>query len=67
MNERFFQCLDVRHADIRDLDFTTIVGDASRVILWWDAHGDDLANFVLGELLPILKQRDALVGVHDIY
>ena len=66
MNERFFECLDVRHGDIRDVEFTTIVGNASRVMLWWDAHGGDLANFILGEPLPVLKQRDALVGIHDI-
>ena len=66
VDDRFFECLDVRHADIRDVDFAAVVGDAPRVLLWWDAHGDDLAEFVLGELLPILEEREALVGVHDI-
>lgn len=66
VGDRFFSCLDVRNGDIRDVDFGPIVGDAGRVILWWDAHGADLGWFVLGELLPTLAKRDALVCVHDV-
>ncbi len=66
VGDDFFDRLEVHHTDIREVDFGAIVGDAPRVLLWWDAHGDDLAWFVLGVLLPLLRDRDALVCVHDV-
>jgi hypothetical protein len=66
VGDDFFARLDIHHTDIRDVDFRDLIGDEKRVLLWWDAHGDDLAWFVLGEILPTLAGREAVVCVHDV-
>jgi FkbM family methyltransferase len=58
--------LRVYELDIMELDFAPVIGDARRVLLWWDAHGDELARHLLAELLPLLQQRENLIAVHDV-
>ena len=58
--------LDAREEDIAAADFETLVGDAARVLVFWDAHGYHLAEHVLGRLLPALADRPHLVLAHDI-
>jgi len=58
--------VDAREADIAGADFEAIVGDAARVLIFWDAHGYHLADHVLGRLLPLVARRPHLVVMHDI-
>ena len=44
--------LEAREEDIAAADFEAIVGDATRVLILWDAHGYHIAEHVLGRLLP---------------
>jgi hypothetical protein len=58
--------VDARVADIVHADYRAIVGAARRVLVLWDAHGFEIADAVLGHLLPVLAERDHFVLVHDI-
>jgi len=58
--------LDVLQADILDVPAQRLFGDARRVILLWDAHGDELGRYVLSGLLPALQGREHLVILHDV-
>jgi hypothetical protein len=62
----WFDRIDARRAEILSADFETIIGDHQRVLLLWDAHGFEIAELVLGEILPRLVDRDHLLLMHDI-
>lgn len=62
----WFDRLDARRADILIADYGRIIGDARRVLLLWDAHGFDIAEVVLGTILPLLADREHFVIMHDI-
>ncbi len=62
----WFDRLDARRADILSADYEAIIGSARRVLLLWDAHGFDIAEVVLGAVLPRLAERDHLIVMHDI-
>jgi hypothetical protein len=62
----WFDRLDVRRIDIFAADYKEIIGDASRVLMLWDAHGLPIAELVLGEILPRLLERQHLILMHDI-
>jgi hypothetical protein len=58
--------LDAREEDIAGADFEAIVGDAARVLVFWDAHGYHIADHVLGRLLPLIAGRPHQVLMHDM-
>jgi len=62
----WFDPLDARQADILDTDYQAIVKDAARVLVLWDAHGFEIAEIVLGRILPAIADRPHLVLMHDI-
>jgi hypothetical protein len=62
----WFEPLDAQIVDIRTADFASILGDHQRVLLLWDAHGFEIAEVVLGEILPRLLDRTHLVLMHDV-
>lgn len=58
--------LDARRANIVGFPFAQEVGGAERVLVFWDAHGMQVAGEVLGSLLPAIAGREHLVVMHDI-
>ena len=58
--------LDARIVDILDVDYEQLFTGASRVLLLWDAHGFEIAETVLGRILPLIADRPHLVLMHDI-
>ena len=62
----WFDCLDARIGDMRLENPQALLGDAKRVLVLWDAHGFEIADFVLGGLLPFLANREHMILVHDI-
>jgi hypothetical protein len=62
----WFDPLDVRTTDILDVDYAAVVKGSRRVLLLWDAHGFQIAEVVLGRILPLLAGREHLVIMHDI-
>lgn len=56
-----------RHtADIAGLDFRPLIGEARSVLVFWDAHGFDIAERVLSHLMPLIADRRHIVVCHDI-
>jgi hypothetical protein len=65
-DDRWFVPLTAIEGNILNQDFTQSLADAGRVLLFWDAHGFDVAEVVLGKILPKLIARHHLVAVHDV-
>ena len=64
--DAWFSPLTIHRGDVRQFDFETALLGARRVLVFWDAHGYDVAECMLGTLMPILATRDHLVLMHDI-
>ncbi len=64
--ESWFNRLSAERGEILDFDPVPILGGRKRVLLFWDAHGFDVADYVLGLLLPRLAAVEHLVIMHDI-
>jgi len=54
--------------DLIKFDFTTLIDKAQRVLVFWDAHGYDIADKVLGDILPYLyeQKKEHQLLMHDI-
>ncbi len=64
--EDWFAPLDARREDIRDVDFAALTEGAARVLVFWDAHGLEVAGCVLARLMPAIADRPHVVAMHDI-
>ena len=52
--------------EIADQDYEALTQGANRVLLFWDAHGYEIADTVLAKILPMLAGREVLVACHDL-
>lgn len=66
VDRSWFDRLTILEQDILDLDLDEALAGAERVLVWWDAHGGELARFLLAEAMPRLRSREHLVCVHDV-
>lgn len=64
--ESWFEKLETRTEEILTTDVEALIGDSQRILVLWDAHGFDMAEFVLGGLMPALEHRQNFVIMHDI-
>jgi len=62
----WFDPLEAIRGDILRFDFSKVLAGRRRVLLFWDAHGFDIAECVLGSILPQLAGRDHIVLMHDM-
>jgi cephalosporin hydroxylase len=62
----WFAPLTVLHEDITTLDFHGLLAGSERALVFWDAHGADVAQAVLGSLFPTLPAANRVV-VDDIW
>ena len=62
----WFEPLEIVRANILDFDFESAVSGAKRVLIFWDAHGFDIAGCVLGKILPLVAEKEHLVIMHDL-
>jgi FkbM family methyltransferase len=58
--------LTALRGDIRLADYSSLLKGARRVLLFWDASGFDVAECVLGAIMPLLAPIQHLVVMHDI-
>jgi len=66
VNPEWFKVLEILHQDILETDLGAIFATGKRVLLFWDAHGRELALYLLGRALPHLESKEHVVVVHDI-
>jgi hypothetical protein len=64
--DNWFTPLSALTQNLLTFDFQSALADASRVLVFWDAHGFDVAECVLGAILPELVDRLHLVMMHDM-
>jgi hypothetical protein len=62
----WFKPLQALQANILTFDFETLFKNAGRVLIFWDAHGFDIAECVLGRILPAVQPLPHLVIMHDL-
>jgi len=58
--------LCIKQQDIMKTDFTEITQQAQHVLLFWDAHGKELAQYLLAHLFPLLQNKEHLIVMHDV-
>lgn len=66
VDRHWFANVDARRIDILSVDYSEMLRGSERVLVLWDAHGFDIAEVVLGDILPRLADRPHLVLMHDI-
>ncbi|MEX2287787.1 MAG: hypothetical protein WD648_11905 [Planctomycetaceae bacterium] len=62
----WFEPLTTYRCDILDFDYQRLLSGARRVMVFWDAHGYNVAECVLGGILPLLADRPHVVIMHDL-
>jgi len=66
MEKSWFVPLDALQTDIIKFDFKQVLENRSRVFVFWDAHGYDMAECVLGTILPQIADKPHIVVMHDL-
>lgn len=62
----WFAPLELYIENILTFDYLSILKNTRRVLLFWDAHGYDVAECVLGQILPIIRSKENAIIMHDI-
>ena len=52
--------------DITELDFVPVLGGTRRTLVYWDAHGTDVAAAIFARVLPALPAENKIV-IDDIW
>jgi hypothetical protein len=64
--ESWFRPLVARQEDILSVDYPGTLAKGNRILIFWDAHGFEIAECVLGAILPEVADREHLVIMHDM-
>jgi len=65
VDKSWFAPLTALHTDILKFNFKQVLSNKSRVFVFWDAHGYDVAECVLGTILPEIAHKPHIVVMHD--
>ncbi len=66
VSEKWFQPLQALQSDILTFNYKTVLSDYNKILVFWDAHGFDVAECVLGGILPCIVDRPHVVIMHDL-
>ncbi len=64
--ETWFQPLQILQGDILTFEYKEILAGFDKILIFWDAHGYDIAECVLGQVLPEIVDRPHIVIMHDL-
>jgi len=64
--ESWFEPLQAVEADIVTFDYTQALAGFEKILVFWDAHGYEVAECILGQILPLIASRPHVVIVHDL-
>ncbi len=64
--KEWFSTITALNANILTFDFEMALKGKERIVLFWDAHGFDIAEVILGNILPRIKDRANLIIMHDL-
>jgi hypothetical protein len=62
----WFNPLTTLNENILTFDFEKVMKGKERIVIFWDAHGFDIAEIMLGKILPLIKDRANLIIMHDL-
>jgi hypothetical protein len=62
----WFGPADIRVCNIQDSDPRALLRMSQRCMVFWDAHGFGVAEWVLARLLPELRDKGHLILMHDL-
>ena len=65
-SQEWFARGTILQSDFAAIDLKPYLAGARRVLIFWDAHGFDVAEYVLAYLLPQLADRPHVVLAHDM-
>lgn len=66
VDEHWFKRLECRQADILDMDYGALLSPFKRIMVFWDAHGFEVAGCVLGRILPVIQGKEHYLLMHDL-
>lgn len=66
VNEDWFNPLKAIRDNILTFDYESVFKGTKRCLIFWDAHGFDVAECVLGRILPGIVEIPNLVIMHDL-
>lgn len=66
VSQEWLEPLKVVRANILDYDFEHALAGFKRILIFWDAHGFEVAECVLGQILPLLANLEHFVLMHDL-
>ncbi len=58
--------LECRRENILEVDYESLLSPCRRVMVFWDAHGFEIAQCVLGKILPLLQGKEHCLLMHDL-
>jgi hypothetical protein len=64
--KNWFHPLKALMANITCFDYDSVLKNAQSCLLFWDAHGFEVAECVLGDILPKMAHMPHLVLMHDL-
>ena len=67
VNENWLEKLDARFVEnFIEVDLEKEIDPAKRVLIFWDAHGFQTAEYILGYLLPMMRGKECFIILHDV-
>jgi hypothetical protein len=63
---RWLSGVEALQHNILTFDYDRLFASHRKIMVFWDAHGYDIANCVLGRILPLLINRPHMVAIHDL-
>jgi hypothetical protein len=66
VSPEWFTPAQIEMGNMLEYDVTPVLAHAERCLILWDAHGYEIAEWVLAKLLPQLADKPHLVLMHDM-
>ena len=60
-------CVNIHTIDLTKINFEPVVKNKKKILIWWDAHGYEVAQHIFSSLMPLLMDKQHLVLIHDAY
>ncbi|OGW82670.1 MAG: hypothetical protein A3C47_00580 [Omnitrophica bacterium RIFCSPHIGHO2_02_FULL_51_18] len=62
----WFSPLQTLQTDILSFDYQLLLSEKRKILIFWDAHGFEVAECVLGRILPLVAAKPHWVIMHDL-
>ncbi|MCJ7696907.1 MAG: class I SAM-dependent methyltransferase [Thermoplasmata archaeon] len=66
VEDEWFEPVTTITGDILDFNYEKYFSGKNRIVIFWDAHGFEVAEIILGHILPLIKDKNHIVIMHDL-